>query len=189
MRGIRTLAVGLIGLSLSPSSSEASTSVIAPSFSLQGGPDTDSMSGASTFGLLVGTESSPGALRFSLGVEGHYSSGVVEYGSTAYAADRIGAQLRCGMAIHAFSTAKIRLIFGVHGIVGVEMFRSPSAPSGVSNSALASGLGYELEAGFAFPTGGDSDLRLLGGYEKFKTKLATRDINLDRITARLALGF
>jgi len=166
----------------------AAQSILALGFNLHSGSDMDSIAGSNSFSGMVGAESSSGAFRVGVGLEGHYGTAILNYNDDLSSTERLGAELRFGARIHFFESALLQPMLAASGILALDLFRASDPPTGISSSEAATGLGYEVEAGIGIPWGA-SQLRLLGAYGILSTKLGSRTIVLDRISMRLALSY
>ena len=167
----------------------AALSTISLGYSMHSGAETDSIAGASSYHIVLGAESTPGALRISSGIEGHYGAGLVSWGAEVFDATRMGGELKLGLSLHLFSDATMRPILGVNGLAALDLVRSSVPPEGLSTSQTATGFGYEIECGMGITASANSELRLLGVYKKLKMKLVERDIVVDAFALRLGLAY
>ncbi|MEO5666578.1 MAG: hypothetical protein ABIR96_00825 [Bdellovibrionota bacterium] len=175
------------GLAARPCS--ASVSVISLGYNTHVGPSNNSMAGASSYSGFLTTESSAAPVRLAVGFGFSYASAFLTYSGSQYAVQKIGAETRLGISTQLFGTAALQPLLGVFGVLGADMFRSGSPPSGASPSELGLGSGWEFEGGMSFKFGASNRLRLLGVYRSFTTRYASKLINVDLLSGRLALAF
>lgn len=187
-RLVQTRLLSAIFLATFTVSVHSNVSSISAAMNYHTGGENDALSGATSFALILGSELGNSPLKASFNLAGVFASNIIEIADTQYNVQRFGGELLAGAKARLAPGAVFQPVVGVHGILGSEVFRSTTPPSGESENSMRLTLGYEALVGMAIPVG-STKIELSGAWRSIQTTYADVDVSLNSLSFRAGILF